>query len=128
MNRGLPKEMQFGGFLDLSTVGGTIRSIIIVLLGSFFIWNAHHVFDWVYSVLGIESVPDSESTIRIRRFWAGVAAGTMMLLGGANILWLCWYRKQAVKSAEGQWYDNASLSKEDLYEDGGNNIAGRKED
>ncbi|MBE7373544.1 hypothetical protein [Pseudomonas lopnurensis] len=120
MKKGLPREMRTGGFLDISTVKGNIFSIAVVLLCCFAIWNFHYFSFWLDSVLGFEHVPATEGMIRVRRFWAGLAAGTMVLAGAGNIVWLCWYRKQAIKSAKGQWYDNADLTKEDLYGDEGN--------
>lgn len=119
MKKGLPREMRHGGLLDISTVKGNVRSVVIVLLCCFAIWNFHDFSFWLSSVLGLDYVPATEGMIRVRRFWAGLAAGTMLLAGGGNILWLYWYRKQAIQSAKGQWYDNASLSKEDLYSDEG---------
>lgn len=117
MKRRLPKEMQPGGFLDFFTVKGSARTIVVVLLCCFAIWNFHYFSFWLDSVLGLEHVPATESMIRIRRFWAGVMAGTMVLVGVGNILWLYWYRKKAINSAKGQWYDRADMSKEDLYWD-----------
>nr|WP_152029990.1 hypothetical protein [Pseudomonas sp. LPH1] len=126
--RPLPKYMRPGGFFDISSVWGNIKSIILVLLGAFAIWNFHYFSFWLDSVLGLEHTPATEGMVRVRRFWAGILGGAGLFVGIAKILWLYWYRKQAVKSAEGQWYDNASLSKEDLYADGGNNISERKEE
>ena len=128
MKRGLPREMRPGGFLDISTVKGSARAVVVVLLCCFAIWNFHYFSFWLDSVLRLEHVPATEGMIRVRRFWAGVAAGTMVLAGGGNILWLYLYRRQAVKSAKGQWYDNAPLSKEDLYADEGDETpSGKKE-
>lgn len=122
----LPKYMQPGGFLDISRVAGSVRAIIIVLFGSFLIWNFHYFSFWLDSVLGLEHVPATESMIRVRRFWAGVMAGVMIFAGVWKIIWLYWYRKKSIKSAEGQWYDSADLTKEDLYSGEEENV--RKED
>jgi hypothetical protein len=112
----LPKYMQPGGFFDLSSARGNIRYIFLCLLGSFLIWNANYIFDWIDMILGLSSTPDSESTVRVRRFWASILGVGGVLTGFAKILWLYWYRKQAIKSTEGQWYDRPGLSKKDLYE------------
>ena len=124
----LPKDMRPGGFFDVSSVWGNVKSIILILLGAFAIWNFHYFSFWLDSVLGLEHIPATEGMIRVRRFWAGILGFGGLFVGIAKILWLYWYRKQAVKSAGGQWFDNASLSKEDLYADGGNNISERKEE
>lgn len=124
----LPKYMQPGGFFDLSSVRGNIRYIFLCLFGAFLIWNANHIFDWIDIILGLSSTPDSESTIRVRRFWASILGVGGVLTGLVKILWLYWYRKQAIKSTEGQWYDSAPLSKEDLYADEGDEpSSGKKE-
>lgn len=122
----LPRYMQPGGFFDLSSVAGNIRYIFLCLLGALLVWNVNHFFDWIDMVLGLSSTPDSESTIRVRRFWASILGVGGVLTGLAKILWLYWYRKQAIKSVEGQWYDNAPLSKEDLYADEGQEISSEK--
>ncbi|MFC3609704.1 hypothetical protein [Stutzerimonas tarimensis] len=93
--------------------------MVIILLGAFCIWNAHHIFDWIDLSLGLEFTPDSDRTIRVRRFWAGVLAGVGVFAGVGKILWIYWYRKQAIKSAKGQWYDRGDISKEDFYRDEG---------
>lgn len=128
MNKSLPREKRPGGFFDVSTVKGNVRSVVVVLVCCSVIWNFHYISFWLNSVFGFEHVPASESMIHVRRFWAGLAAGTMVLAGGGNILWLYLYRKQAIKSAEGQWYDKLSLNKEDLYaDDEGDPPTGKKE-
>ncbi|WP_407294392.1 hypothetical protein [Stutzerimonas zhaodongensis] len=110
----LPRYMRPGGFYDLSSVKGNIRYILLCLLGACIIWYSNHIFDGLDMLFEFSSTPDSESTIRVRRFWAGVLGAVGTLTGLAKILWLYRYRKHAIKSAEGQWYDNPSLSKKDL--------------
>ena len=117
MKRGLPKEMQAGGGLDWSRGWGVARTVAVVLFCCFVIWNSHNIFPWIYSCLNVEYTPDSVGTIRVRKFWAGAMAVLMVFAGVGQIIWLYWYRKEAIKSAKGQWYDNAGLTKRDLYSD-----------
>lgn len=115
MKNGLPKEMQPGGWLDWSRGWGVARTVAIVLFCCAVIWNSHNIFPWVYSFLSVEYTSDSTGTIRLRKFWAGVMAGLAIFAGVGKIIWLYWYRKKAIQSAQGQWYDNAGLTKDDLY-------------
>lgn len=111
----LPKDMRPGGFFDVSSVWGNVKSIILILLGSFAIWNFHYFSFWLDSVMGLEHTPATEGVIRVRRFWAGTLGFGGLFVGITKILWLYWYRKQAIRSAKGQWYDKVSLNKADLY-------------
>lgn len=113
--RPVPKYMQCGAFLDSASIVGNLRAMVIVFFGSFALWSFHYFSFWVDSLLGLEHVPATEGMIRVRRFWAALMAGVMFVSVVVKIIWLYWYRKQAIRSAKGQWYDRLDISKEDLY-------------
>ena len=117
MRRSQFKEVGVGGFFDLSTIKGTARAMVAVLLCVLMLWNVDCIFTWLYGWLGIDYVPATESMVRVRRFWAKVFFTGMFVSGSGNILWLYFYRRNSIKSARGQWYDRPGLTKEDLCED-----------
>lgn len=103
-------------FFDFRNLAGIFRTIAVVFVCCFAIWNMHHVWLWLSSVLGFDYVPATEGMVRNRRFWAGTLFSFVLVVGVINFVWLCWYRRQAIKSAKGQWYDNPDFKKEDLYD------------
>lgn len=82
MRRNMPKEMRSGGFLDQSTVKGNVRTIVICLLCCLVMSHGDCFVSWLYSVLEWEDVASSESTLRVRRFWASVG-GSIAVCGGS---------------------------------------------
>ena len=72
MRRARYKDTDPGGFFDLSTIKGTARAMVAVLLCVLMLWNVDWIFTWLYGWLGIDYVPATESMVRVRRFWAKV--------------------------------------------------------
>ncbi|NQD81216.1 hypothetical protein [Phytopseudomonas seleniipraecipitans] len=115
--RKLPREMQPGGMLDLSTIRGNLLTVLFVILCCIIMWNLHHITFWLNSLVGITIVDMGDDAIRVRRFWAGIMAGVMLLIGVGNSLRIYCVRRRAVNSSKGQWYDNAELRKKDLFDE-----------
>lgn len=103
-------------FFDYKRPIGIVRTVAFAFFCSFAMWNMHHVWLWLSSVVGFDYVPATEGMVRNRRFWASVLFSIVLVSGVLNFVWIYWYRRQAVKSAKGQWYDDPSLRKEDLYD------------
>ncbi|TDQ38263.1 hypothetical protein [Thiopseudomonas denitrificans] len=105
------------------SVSGVCLSFAVWSIGCFYIWYAEAVDVWFYNtVLGIEYSYqlDNEGQIRARRALAVGLFVSLVLSHGAYLFFLIREkirRRRAKKSAQGQWYDTDSLSKEDLYAD-----------
>ena len=105
------------------SISGVCLSFIVWSIGCFYIWYAEEVSVWFYNtVLGIEYgyQLDNEGQIRARRASAIGLFVSLVLSHGAYLFFLIrekLRRRRAKKSAQGQWYDTANLTKEDLYAD-----------
>ena len=105
------------------SIFGVCLSFIIWSAGCFYIWYAEEIDVWFYNaILGIEYgyQLDNEGQIRARRASAIGLFVSLVLSHGAYLFFLIrekLRRRRAKKSAQGQWYDTANLTKEDLYAD-----------
>lgn len=105
------------------SISGVCLSFIVWSIGCFYIWCAEAVDVWIYNnVLGVEYSYqlDNEGQIRARRALAVGLFVSLVLSHGAYLFFLIREkirRRRAKKSAQGQWYDTANLTKEDLYAD-----------
>lgn len=114
--RPLPRYMAPGGFTDIATMSGNVKFIIIGLSASLALWNTHHIVDWIYSILEMGYMSISAGQIRTHKFWGGLLGCSTITIGVAQMLWLYWCRRQAIKSAVGQWYDRDDLNRSDLHD------------
>lgn len=114
----------FAATFNTDYVHGNLFNIFAFGVGCFYIWHAEDVGIWFdMVVLGRDSYHAqllSEGQLRARRVFAVALflAGTSISV--ANLFFLTkdkLHRRKAKKSAQGQWYDTDSLTKEDLYAD-----------
>jgi|GEM_PF-1955583 len=109
---------------DRGTIHGNFFMILVTVLVCLFMWHLQDISIWFdVKVLGRDAYRAellSEGELRTRRFWAG-ALFTVSFLVHVVALFIAVYeklrRRRAKKSAQGQWYDTANLTKEDLYAD-----------
>jgi len=105
------------------SIFGVCLSFIVWSVGCLYIWHAQDVGIWFDTVaLGRDYHAQllNEGQIRARRALAVGLFVSLVLSHGAYLFFLIrekLRRRRAKKSAQGQWYDTDSLTKEDLYAD-----------
>lgn len=108
---------------DRGAIHGNLLMIVVSIMVCLYIGYGEDFHIWIYNaVLGVEypyQLPSS-GQLRTRRFWAG-ALFIISFLVHVIALFIVIREKllhrRANKSAQGQWYDTESLTKEDLYSD-----------
>lgn len=61
------KEMQPGGFFDITTIKGNLRGIILGVICFLGMWYTHEIVSWVYDIFEIEREYSSVSKVKFRR-------------------------------------------------------------
>ncbi len=108
---------------DKERVHGVLLSLVFGSMCCLYMWHAQDVGIWFDTVvLGRDYHAQllNEGQIRARRTLAVGLFVSLVLSHGAYLFFLIrekLRRRRAKKSAQGQWYDTDSLSKEDLYAD-----------
>lgn len=114
----------FSAVFNTDYIHGNLFNILAFGVGCFYIWHAEDVGIWFdTAVMGRDSYHEqflSEGGLRARRAFAVVLFLAGSSISVANLFFLTkdkLRRRRAKKSAQGQWYDTDSLTKEDLYAD-----------
>lgn len=109
---------------DRGTIHGNFFMIVVTILVCLFMWNLQDISIWFdVKVLGRDAYRAellSEGELRTRRFWAGALFAVSFFVHVVALFMAVYEklrRRRAKKSAQGQWYDTANLTKEDLYAD-----------
>lgn len=109
------KEMRPGGPLDITTLKGNVRCFFLGWIGFWGMWYIDDFFNWVDHVQGVVRNYPAYKDQRFHRFLAIILPGTTM--AGSFVMGITIYikKRNARKSAQGQWYDKETLSREELY-------------
>ena len=116
------KRLFFAAF-NTDHIHGNLFNILAFGVGCLCIWYAEEVDVWIHTaVLGVDYgyQLDNQGEARARRFFAVILFLAGSSISVANLFFLTkdkLHRRKAKKSAQGQWYDTDSLTKEDLYAD-----------
>lgn len=114
------------GFLrnifDTSTIHGIIMTMTVVALGCLMIWYIDDIDQWVHEALGFsyDYTPTTEGQLRATRALASFLFLVNLVafsVGAFFVIKEKLYRRSAIKSTKGQWYDSDNLKEDDLYQD-----------
>ncbi|WP_168943289.1 hypothetical protein [Parazoarcus communis] len=102
--------------LDTSTYRGCLQSLLVCCALTYLLWHTHNLYVWWDSLWGISSSIDPGKQAWAR-LWAIIIGGSGILASIGAMIMIPINRRRAIKSAEGQWYDDPALTREMLHAD-----------
>lgn len=120
-------------FFDTSTIHGIIMTMTVVALGCLMIWYIDNIDQWVHEALGFsyDYTPTTEGQLRATRALASFLFMVNFVVFSVSTFFVIkkkLYRRSAIKSTKGQWYDSDNLKEEDLYQDEPEDCSAKEKD
>lgn len=105
-----------GKIFDVRSYWGNIRALLFACGFMFLGWHLHDLYAWVRALFDIPYEID-RGRQSWARLWAVILGGVGIVTALACTIMIPINRRRAIKSAEGQWYDDPALTREMLQAD-----------
>ena len=109
-----------GGIFDLDSYMGLIRFLIFSSASLYLLWHSADFFAWIDATLGVAPYPikpkQQSPYPTWAQIWAVIIGGSGILASLIGMILVFIERRRLHKSAEGQWYNDPSLTKDVLYD------------